>query len=137
MRETWELKVTRSASSVFVNPARLCNLAKKFHELAAPHLYMIVTACRQNSTPFLLLRPYAIETSTHQSQKYRGLSLLLDVVLGSTCRRVHRHGTLSHGDPGAPEHEIAARSTLAVNNANVLGRIAIAILPIHEQGQPI
>jgi len=76
-----------------------------------PHLYMIVTAFRQNSTPFLLLRPYAIETSTHQSQKYRGLSLLLDVVLGSTCRRVHRHGTLSYGDPSAPQHEIAARST--------------------------
>jgi hypothetical protein len=46
---------------------------------------------------------------------YRGLSLLLDVVLDSTCRCVHRDRTGSHGDLSAPEHEIAARSTLALN----------------------
>jgi hypothetical protein len=111
---------------------------EEFHELAAPDLYMIVTACRQNSTPSLLVRPYAVETSTHPALKYRGLSLLLDVVLGSTCRCVYRHGALSHGHPSAPEHEIAARSTLAVNNANVLGRIAITILAhTRAKGQPL
>ena len=139
-RQEWAPKVTRVQVRVFINPARLCNLATnsaswlrfsprkvnlsrsaladvpgartgRAGAVVPPHLYMIVTAFRQNSTPFLLLRSYAIKTSTHQLQKYRGLSLLLGVVLGSTCRRVHRHGTLSHGDPSAPEHEIAARST--------------------------
>jgi hypothetical protein len=59
----------------------------------------------------------------HLALKYRGLPLLLNVALDSTCRCVHRHGTGSHGDLSAPEHEIAARSTLAVNNANVLVRL--------------
>ena len=74
----------------------------------------------------------------HQALKYRGQSLQLDVVLDSACRCVHRHGTGSHSDPSAPEHEIAARSTSAVNNANVLGRIATMSLPsTRAKGQPL
>src|SRR6202030_956198 len=110
----------------------------EFHELAAPHLYMIVTACRPNSIPFLLSRPYAIQTSTHQTIKDRGLSLLLDVVLDSACHRVHRHGAGSHDNPSSPEHEIAARSALAANNTTVFDRIAtINLSSTQATRQPI
>jgi hypothetical protein len=79
-----------------------------------------------------------MQTSTHQTLQYRDLSLQLDVALDSTHCRVRRRGTGSHGDPSAPEHEIAARSESAIVNANVLGRIAaISFAHTRARDQPI